>query len=165
MTSWYVVHTHALSENRAAAHLRRQGYDVYLPQCRKWRCHARRRELVQRPLFPRYLFVLLDIVRAPWRPILSTVGVSTLLMRDSGPIPVPPGVVEQIQKGKANGLFDRAQDRQFSHGDQVRIVEGPFAALIGRFQGLADRERVFVLLNIMERQVKVSLPVEVLATA
>jgi len=165
MTSWCVVYTHAQSEDRAATHLRRQGYDVYVPQCRKWRRHARRRELVQRPLFPRYLFVLLDVMRASWRPILSTVGVSTLLMRENGPIPVPPGVVEQIQKGEASGLFDHAQDRQFSHGDQVRIVDGPFADLIGRFQGLADRERVFVLLNIMERQVKVSLPAEVLATA
>ncbi len=165
MTSWYVVHTHALSENRAEAHLCRQGYDVYLPQCRKWRRHARRRELVQRPLFPRYLFVLLDVMKASWRPILSTVGVSTLLMRESGPIPVPPGVVEQIQKSEAGGLFDRALERRFSPGDQVRIVEGPFADLIGRFQGLADRERVFVLLNLMERQVKVSLPAEALATA
>ena len=42
---------------------------------------------------------------------------------------------------------------------------GPFTDFIGRFQGLADRERVFVLLNLMERQVKVSLPVEVFATA
>ena len=165
MTRWYVIHTHAQSEERATVHLNRQGYDVYVPRCRKWRRHARRRELVQRPLFPRYLFVLLDIMRAPWRPILSTVGVSTLLTRDGQPIPVPPGVVERIQEGEAAGLFDNAADRQFNPGDPVRIVDGPFADLIGRFQGLADRERVFVLLDLMERQVKVSLPLEVLATA
>ena len=165
MTSWYVVHTHANSEDRAAAHLRRQGYDVYVPRYRKWRRHARRRELVQRPLFPRYLFVLLDAMRAQWRPILSTVGVSALLMRDGRPIPVPPGVVEAIQDKEACGLFNGDPDRQFNPGDPVRIIEGPFAELMGRFQGLADRERVFVLLDLMERQVKVSLPVDVLTAA
>jgi transcriptional antiterminator RfaH len=164
MTSWYVVHTHALSEARAAEHLRRQGYQAYVPQCRKWRSHARRRELVQRPLFPRYLFVFLDIMRTQWRPILSTVGVSTLLMRDGEPNPMPEGVVERIQGGEANGEFDRMLHRRFSPGEPVRILEGPFADLIGRFQGLADRERVYVLLELMERQVKVRLPADVLAT-
>lgn len=165
MTNWYVVHTHALSETRAAEHLRRQGYQTYVPQCRKWRSHARRRELVQRPLFPRYLFVFLDIVRTQWRPILSTVGVSRLLMRDGKPNPVPLGVVEKIQEGETGGLFDCAQVRQFNRDDPVRIINGPFADLIGRFQELADRERVFVLLNLMDRQVKVNLPIEALVTA
>lgn len=165
MTSWYVVHTHAHAEDRAEVHLRRQGYEAYVPRCRTWRRHARRRELVQRPLFPRYLFVLLDVMRAQWRPILSTVGVSSLLMRDGRPIAVPPGVVEQIHDGEAKGLFERTSGRRFSDGDPVRVVEGPFADFVGRFQGLADRDRVFVLLDLMERQVKVRLPAEVLTAA
>ena len=165
MTNWYVVHTHALSENRAAEHLRRQGYQTYLPQCSRWRSYARRLELVRRPLFPRYLFVFLDIMRTQWRPILSTVGVSTILMREGKPNPVPQGVVDMIQEGEANGEMDRMISRRFSLGEPVRILEGPFADLIGRFQGLADRERVYVLLELMERQVKVRLPADALTTA
>lgn len=165
MTRWYVVHTHTHSEDRAEAHLRRQGYEVYVPRCRTWRRHARRRELVQRPLFPRYLFVMLDVIRAQWRPILSTVGVSRLLMRDGQPIAVPHGIVEQIQDGEASGFFDRTPDRRFNDGDSVRVVDGPFADFIGQFQGLADRERVFVLLDLMERRVKVRLPAEALTAA
>ena len=39
---WYVVHTHAHSEGKAATHLRRQGYAVYLPRVQKRIRHARR---------------------------------------------------------------------------------------------------------------------------
>ena len=59
MRRWYVVHTQPQGESRAKANLERQGYEVYLPRCRKWRRHARRAEIVAAPLFPRYLFVRL----------------------------------------------------------------------------------------------------------
>ena len=38
---WYAVHTQVRSEDKAAFHLRRQRYDVYLPQRLKYRRHAR----------------------------------------------------------------------------------------------------------------------------
>jgi hypothetical protein len=37
---WYVVRTHALSEDRAAWHLKNRGFDVYLPRYSKQRRHA-----------------------------------------------------------------------------------------------------------------------------
>ena len=86
-------------------------------------------------------------------------------MRSGAPVAAPPGVVEQIRNGEANGFFDDGAGRQLSHGDPVRIVEGPFADLCGRFDGLADQDRVLVLLDLVKRQVKVSLPMKILAAA
>jgi transcriptional antiterminator RfaH len=57
--SWYVVQTHPHAENKAAAHLQRQGFATYLPRYLKRRRHARRTEAIAAPLFPRYLFVAL----------------------------------------------------------------------------------------------------------
>jgi hypothetical protein len=37
------------------------------------------------------------------------------------------------------------------------VLDGPFADLIGRFVGVADRERVFVLLDLLGRQVRTTL--------
>ena len=165
MSDWYVVYTHAQAETRAVANLQRQSYRTYLPVYRKIRRHARRRELVSRPLFPRYLFVWLDVLSTQWRPILSTIGVCQLLMRDSRPLPVPEGVIEGIWGAESNGVFDRDPGQRFGTGDSVRIMEGPFADLVGRFVGLADSERVFVLLDLMERQVKVCLGADALSAA
>ena len=46
MIAWYVVYTRPNAEMKALAHLACQGYEAYLPRYRKWRRHARRRELV-----------------------------------------------------------------------------------------------------------------------
>ena len=165
MSGWYVVYTHVNAETRAVAHLRRQGYRTYLPLCGRIRRHARRRELVRRPLFPRYLFVWLDIFKTPWRPILSTVGISQVLMREGRPLAVPEGVVEGILGAEAQGAFDRDPSQRFSPGDPVRVMDGPLADLVGKFAGLADNERVFVLLDFMERQVKVRLAADTLSAA
>ena len=64
---WYVVQTQAHAETKACWHLARQGFETYLPRYLKRRRHARRVEMVQAPLFPRYLFVVIDIATQRWR--------------------------------------------------------------------------------------------------
>ena len=76
---WYVVQSHPHAELRAVAHLQRQGFETYLPRYRKRRRHARRIETVEAPLFPRYLFVSIDLATQRWRAIHSTIGVSHLV--------------------------------------------------------------------------------------
>ncbi len=159
MTAWYVVYTHPHAEAKAVAHLERQGFSVYLPRYRTRRRHARKVEEVRRPLFPRYLFVAFDEIRERWRPILSTVGVSGMVCRGERPTPVPPGIVEAIRAGEDDGRFDQTVDAAtLRDGDRVRVVDGPFADLIGRFCGLADTERVIVLLDMLGRQVRARMP-------
>jgi transcriptional antiterminator RfaH len=58
---WYVVHAQPNAEAKVVSHLRNQGFRPYLPRYRKRRRHARRVEDVAAPLFPRYLFVSLDV--------------------------------------------------------------------------------------------------------
>jgi transcriptional antiterminator RfaH len=69
---WYVVHIRAQGENRADLNLRRQGFVTYLPRHLRTRRHTRRIETVARPLFPRYLFVAMDIARDRWWAVQST---------------------------------------------------------------------------------------------
>lgn len=158
MSHWYVVYTHANCESKAREHLSRQGFRTLLPTYRCWRRHARRRELVERPLFPRYLFVALDVLEQRWRPILSTVGVCDLVRHGNAPTPMPSGLAEEIGERSALGTFDRLSPVDgLGHGDIVRVIEGPFTDLIGRFAGLADNDRVFVLLDMLGRQVKTTL--------
>ena len=61
MDFWYVVHTHPRGESLAFVNLQRQGLEAFLPQYLKRRRHARRTQWVPAPLFPRYLFVKMDI--------------------------------------------------------------------------------------------------------
>jgi transcriptional antiterminator RfaH len=166
MKGWLVVYTHPLAEAKALANLRQQGYEAYLPWCRRWRRHARRREIVRRPLFPRYLFVAFDAMTTRWRPILSTVGVASVVRQGDQPLPVPSSIVDEIRDGEQAGRFDDLSPvARLAAGALVRIKDGPFGDLIGRLQSLAEGERVNVLLELLGREVVARVPVEKLEPA
>jgi transcriptional antiterminator RfaH len=152
MAHWFVARTHANAEPKARINLVQQGYEVYLPLCRRTRTHARRREIVQRPLFPGYLFVSFDIENTAWRSIFSTIGVSSLICNGELPARVPPGTVESIKAAEQDGLFDYTREvARLKVGDPVRVASGPFTGLIGRLQSPVSKDRVRVLLEILGR--------------
>lgn len=155
MISWYAVYTQPNSEEKAVEHLRRQDYNTYLPRYRRAIRHARRRALVLRPLFPRYLFVGLDRLTQRWRPIRSTCGVVGLVASGDEPVPVSVEIVDSLRRQESNGAFDLLSPVQrLREGDSVRVTEGPFADLVGRLLGMADHERVYILLELLGRTVR-----------
>ena len=90
---WFLVHTQPKSERKAELHLGAQGFRTYLPQIHKTIRHARQLRTVRAPLFPRYVFLILDLGRDRWLSVRSTVGVSSLFTCEERPVPVPQGVV------------------------------------------------------------------------
>jgi transcription elongation factor/antiterminator RfaH len=145
---WYAVHCLSHRETAAAAHLRNQTYPVFLPLRRKTRRHARRIESVTVPFFPGYLFVSLDLSRDRWRSVNGTHGVASLVMQGELPMPVPPGVVENLQASSdPTGVI--SWQPELKPDQRVRIAEGAFVDLVGTFERLDGPERVRVLLDIM----------------
>src|SRR6201987_5144494 len=94
---WFVAQTHSPAEAKATAHLNRQGFEIYFPRYLKRRRHARRIETVAAPLFPRYLFVAIDLNIQRWRSIQSTIGVTHLVCNGDEPATVSNGVIEQLR--------------------------------------------------------------------
>lgn len=153
---WYAVQSQPNAENKAVAHLARQGFDSYLPRYLKRRRHARRVEIVAAPLFPRYLFVAIDMTAQRWRSIYSTVGVSTLVGSGGFPTPVPEQVVASLRaRESADGFVQLDQRPSFHAGDPVRVVDGVFADSLGLYEGMRDSDRVAILLDLLGRKVRV----------
>ena len=153
---WFLVHTQPNGERKAELHLGAQGFRAYLPQIQKTIRHARQLRTVRAPLFPRYLFLILDIGRDRWLSVRSTVGVSSLFTCEDRPVPVPQGVVEALiaRTDEANlTLFDAG----LTTGQTVRILSGPFADFVGTLERLDSAGRVRVLLTMMGTEVPVAL--------
>lgn len=165
MKRWYVVHTRPNGELRAANNLERQGFKTYLPRYKKERRHARKVEQIQRPLFPRYVFVRMDTNTDRWRSILGTFGVDYLVGNGDKPTPVPEAIVEEI-RGYENelGLVVPPQET-LRPGQQVQIVEGPLATQTALFQCQTDSERAVFLLQILGRQVRATMAYASIAAA
>lgn len=153
---WYVAQTLARREIGAALQLQRQGFHTFLPQMLKTVRHARQLRTVRTAVFPGYVFVKLDLSRDRWRSVNGTINVSRLIMAEDKPLPVPNGIVEALEAyGDASGLCHF--DRDLKVDDQVRVVAGPFAQIIGRIATLDDKGRARVLLEIMGGAVMTTL--------
>ena len=161
LANWYVIQSQPSAERKALSHLSRQGFTAYLPCYRKTRRHARRTEIIAAPLFPRYIFVSIDMATQRWRSLRSTVGVSRLVCNGDTPSVVPFGIVEGLRSREgADGLLDVTQRPQFGRGDQVRVRDGAFGDCLGVFESATDTERVLILLDLLGRKVRVTLNVE-----
>ena len=158
MMRWYAVYTRPHDETKALEHLLRQGYTAYLPRFRTRISHARRRQTVLRPLFPRYLFAGIDHASMRWRPILSTVGVADVVRTGDEPTLVPSEIVIAIREREQAGDFDRLDPRRsLQLGDLVRVTAGALEDMVGRLVELRDQDRVVVLLELLGRTVPAQL--------
>lgn len=163
---WYVVQSHPNAERRAALHLERQGFLTYLPRYLKRRRHARRLEIVPAPLFPRYLFVGIDLEVQRWRSVFSTVGVSRLVCNGDRPTAVPDQVIEGLRVREDADGFVRLDERpRFRPGDKIRFLDGTFADCLGLYVGMRDHDRVAILLDLLGRKVRVTVDVGSVAAA
>ena len=166
MKRWYVAYTQPQAEFRAAGHLKRQGFDAYLPLCHQIRRHARREETILKPLFPRYVFVALDLEVDRWRSINGTVGVSNLVCHGERPAALPDGVVEGWRVGELEeGFVPLSQLVLFDKGAQLRVLNGAFAGQTGTYHGMTGAERVVLLFSLIGSPVRVAVPIHAVEAA
>lgn len=150
---WYAVYTLPNREQCARVNLENQGFKTFLPLFSKNIRHARQSRTILAPLFPRYLFMTLDLQRDGWRSVNGTLGVASIVMQNGAPVPVFKGIVEALQASvdETGGVcFSRLKQ-----GQSVRVVSGPFAEQLGVLEHMAHSERVWVLLNMMNSKVRV----------
>ena len=156
MSNWYLIHTKIRQERVALENLERQGFACFLPLIRAEKLRRGALQVVQEPLFPRYLFIRLGtgLESQSWAPIRSTVGVSRLVTFGQTPAKIHDELIAQLQV-KTDST--EVQLRHFEPGEQVVVTEGPFVGVEAIYQ-MADAEgRVMVLLNILSKQVKMAV--------
>ena len=165
MMEWYIVRTQPRAEERAVWHLNNQGFEAYLPRYRKERRHARRKEMVMRPLFPGYVFVHINTKHQSLHVINSTVGVISLVQFGAMPRPVSANVIDGIRaREDSTGTISLSANR-LKEGDCVRVREGAFADCTALLDQVSDQKRVYLLRDLMGREVRVRVPMERLAKA
>jgi transcriptional antiterminator RfaH len=159
MMRWYAAYTQPQAEAHAAAELRRQRFETFLPLCRRLRRHARRSETVLRPLFPRYLFVAMDIDAQRWRAVGGTRGIAHLVRQGDRPAAVPAGVIEGLRaRADQSGAVPLDSLAMFERGRPLLVTAGPFAGHTGRYEAMRSDERVILLLELLGRSVEVAVP-------
>ncbi|RLB98055.1 MAG: transcriptional antiterminator, partial [Deltaproteobacteria bacterium] len=129
---WYVLHTRSRFENVVHEGLARKQVEAYLPKITVPSKRRDRRQMIQVPLFPGYVFVRSDLNPHQQLEIVKTVGVVRFIANRQGPLPVGD---ETIASLKIMVAADRQiiTGRQLRRGDQVIVVAGPMAGVVGSF--------------------------------
>lgn len=163
---WIAVATHANAEGKAIQHLERQGYECYCPFTRVRSRRYRRGETVKRPFFPGYLFVRLDRTRDQWRPIMHSRGVRSVVRFGEQLGVVPAGVVESlIARERNGGLEPPPAAERLEAGQRISLSGTLFDDFAGTVLSIDARDRVCVLLELMQRTVKLVVPSDSVVTA
>ncbi|MGH6950109.1 MAG: transcription termination/antitermination protein NusG [Vitreimonas sp.] len=153
---WYAVHTKLGSEESAAVHLDRQGFEVFLPRSLRTTRRARRITTAAAAFFPGYLFVRLDLEVQRWRSIDGTFGVRGLIKAHDRPLAVPESVIDALLAVTGEeGVLDLASG--IAPGARVRVIGGPFADQLAIVDRMSGAERVRVLLSLMNRPVPLEI--------
>lgn len=153
--AWCVALAQPNCERRAETNLIQQGFVPYLPRVKHRTIVNGKKMIQERLLFGRYFFVTLC---GRWRSIISTRGVSSIILNGEIPSLVPDAEIDSLRVNEVKGLVVLPK-ASFALGHPVRVDSGELVGFKGLYHGLSPRSREQVLLNMMGRWVKTELAV------
>jgi len=178
---WYVVHSYAGYENKVKTNLesRIQSLDmeeyifqVEVPTEEVVEIKNGKRQQVQRKVFPGYILVRMELNDESWGAVRNTPGVTGFVGATSRPSPLSIEEVvkilapatkkaEAVAKGgkaAAGGDKPRVEVVDFSVGESVTVMDGPFATLPATISEIdAMHQKLHVLVSIFGRETPVEL--------
>ena len=155
--TWYLAQLKPNCASIAQRNLARQGFETFLPLERTTQRKGGQLVEVKRPYFAGYLFVGIKTGAAPWSAIHSTLGIARLVRFGSTPAHVPTELVSEL-RGACDAECCVTTHVALEKGDDVRIAAGPFSDFIGQVEQLAPDKRAWVLLDVMGKATRVSIP-------
>jgi transcriptional antiterminator NusG len=173
---WYVIHSYAGYENKVKTNLESrisslnmedEIYQVEVPMEEVTEIKNGQRKLVRRNKFPGYVLVRMDLTDGSWGTVRHTPGVTGFVGHGHQPAPLTLDEVVNIlapapeaKPGAptASGGSAPAPEIDFSIGDSVTVVDGPFATLHATISEInIDGQKVTGLVEIFGRETPVEL--------
>jgi transcriptional antiterminator NusG len=165
---WYVVHTYSGYENRAKASLeeriKQQSLEeefgeVLIPTENVVELgKGGTKRTSKRKFFPGYMLVQMELTDASWHLINDTPKITGFVGNATKPPPVPEEQVKRLTKQIDEGTLKAKPRVKFEEGEDVRVVDGPFANFNGIVETVnEDKGKVRVMVSIFGRSTPVEL--------
>ena len=163
---WYIVHTYSGHENKARltllervrnANLNEFFGDVLVPTESVMELKGGQRRTTTRKFFPGYMFVQMVMEDRTFHLVKNTPKITGFL-GGTKPTPVPEKQITGLQTNIIEGKQKPRAKITFEVGDNVRVVEGPFANFSASVEEVKpDKQKVKVLVSIFGRATPVEL--------
>lgn len=155
--AWFALSVRARHEKVVAQLLSYKGFETFLPLFPRRHQYARRVREFQLPLFPGYLFCLLD--PAARLPILITPGVLRLVGAGGMPIPVDSVEIEALQKA-VQAQVPMVPHPYWKTGQIGRIASGALAGVEGIVVNANQKARLILSVTLLQRSVLLEIDSE-----
>jgi transcription antitermination factor NusG len=153
---WFALLTKPRHEKRVASELEEKEVDVFLPLYSAIHQWSDRRQEVQLPLFPNYVFVRLDGNRTGRVTVLRTNGVRSFVgMRGAG-VQVPHEEIEAVRRI----LAERIQFTNYPFltvGQKVRVRGGSLDGVCGVLTAVNNDRSLVVSVDCIQRSLAIRI--------
>jgi transcription termination/antitermination protein NusG len=166
---WYVVHTYSGFENKAKKSLEDkirleslsdQFGEILIPMEQVVEMVKGEKKTSKRKFFPGYILVQMLMNDRTWHLVKNTPKVTGFVgaAANEQPPPISDAEVTRLTTQISEGTLKPKPRVQFSDGDTVRVIDGPFANFNGTVEEVnPEKGRVKVLVSIFGRATPVEL--------
>ena len=154
--TWFLAQVKPNCAEIAKRNLGRQNFQTFLPMEEETIERNEKFVTTNRPLFPGYIFVAMDVAMGLWRKVNSTHGITKLVSFGLEPSPVPRGVVFNL-KQRCDDTGKLLPPKVFQSGDKVVLTNGPFANFVAEVEKISRDRRIWVLMDIMGGRTRVEV--------
>jgi len=164
---WYIVHTYsgfehkvkaALEERIKGAHREDWFGRILVPTEKVFELVKGKRRASARKFYPGYILVEMVLNDETWHMVRHTPKVTGFIGSQDKPVPLTEAEAEVIIQQMEEGTQRPRPKFQFEKGDEVRVVDGPFASFNGTVdQVIPEKGKVRVLVSIFGRATPVEL--------
>ncbi|ABK17231.1 transcription antitermination protein nusG [Syntrophobacter fumaroxidans MPOB] len=165
--SWYIVHTYSGFEHKVKSALeeriKAEGKgslfgQILVPTEKVIELVKGQRKASSRKFYPGYILVQMELNDDTWHLVRHTPKVTGFIGSQERPIPLSDEEAETIILQMEEGAQKPRPKFRFEKGDEVRVVDGPFASFNGIVdEVMPDKGKVRVLVSIFGRSTPVEL--------
>ncbi|MDD4237525.1 MAG: transcription termination/antitermination protein NusG [Desulfotomaculaceae bacterium] len=162
---WYVVHTYSGYENKVKANLEKRIesmnmeekiFRILVPMEDEIEMKDGKKKITKRKIFPGYVLVEMFMTDDSWYVVRNTPGVTGFVGSGSKPIPLEDAEAKQIIR-QLGGEEIRIRIN-FSIGENVRVINGPFENFIGAIDDInMEKSKIRVIISMFGRETPIEL--------
>lgn len=162
---WYAIHTYSGYEEKVAESIRQRInavdmadkiFDCIVPKEKQIQIKNGKRKVIDAKIFQGYVLVEMKLTEETWFIVRNTPGVTGFVGADSTPTPVSDHEIRKIKKRM--GVEEPKHQIDFSEGEVVSIVDGPFKGFDGSISEIdAIKGKIKVMVSMFGRDTPVEL--------
>jgi transcriptional antiterminator RfaH len=154
--SYILVKSKPNQDEIALKNLGRQNFEFFQPTFKTISRVKNKFKEIIKPVFPGYIFIAINLEEKNWYKINNTRGVSSIIVFGNEIPLINSELIEEL-KDRFSLNSTLKDDNSFEVGMNAKISNGPFAQLNGRIEQIDADQRVWILLDILGNQTRVSI--------